>query len=180
MVNKEIHFTAVIKSIASIMLDFPLMEGCRWYVLLWCLFILPALLNVTTFGPQQAHHWHRKGDHLKLHRSKLCSFSNWPPLTAKPKLWELVGLSSPESAACTSECLWDANIADCCWCSYLILFSRMRKRDLQSLCRRTLLLTVCMVSLWGQLASASSHRSHIGTPLHVFLSVIFSRASHPE
>uniref|UniRef100_A0A3B4VJ74 TAFA chemokine like family member 3 n=4 Tax=Seriola TaxID=8160 RepID=A0A3B4VJ74_SERDU len=38
---------------------------------------------------------------------------------------------------------------------------RMRKRDLQSMCRRALLLTICMVSLWGQLTSASSHRSHI-------------------
>ncbi|XP_053171537.1 chemokine-like protein TAFA-2 [Scomber japonicus] len=38
---------------------------------------------------------------------------------------------------------------------------RMRERDLQSMCRRVLLLTVCMVSLWGQLTSASSHRSHI-------------------
>lgn len=38
---------------------------------------------------------------------------------------------------------------------------RMRERDLQSMCRRALLLTVCMVSLWGQLSSASSHRSHI-------------------
>ncbi|TNN76481.1 hypothetical protein EYF80_013346 [Liparis tanakae] len=37
----------------------------------------------------------------------------------------------------------------------------MRERDLQSMCRRALLLTVCMVSLWGQLSSASSHRSHI-------------------
>ncbi|XP_075952821.1 chemokine-like protein TAFA-2 [Anarhichas minor] len=37
----------------------------------------------------------------------------------------------------------------------------MRERDLQSMCRRALLLTVCMVSLWGQLTSASSHRSHI-------------------
>ncbi|KAF3856636.1 hypothetical protein F7725_017359 [Dissostichus mawsoni] len=34
----------------------------------------------------------------------------------------------------------------------------MRERDLQSVCRRALLLTVCMVSLWGL---ASSHRSHI-------------------
>lgn len=39
----------------------------------------------------------------------------------------------------------------------------MRERDLQRLCRRALLLTVCMLSLWGQLTSASSHRSHIGT-----------------
>ncbi|CAK6967229.1 chemokine-like protein TAFA-2 [Scomber scombrus] len=38
---------------------------------------------------------------------------------------------------------------------------RMRERDLQSMCRRVLLLTVCMVSLWGQLTSTSSHRSHI-------------------
>ncbi|XP_070693438.1 chemokine-like protein TAFA-2 [Pempheris klunzingeri] len=37
----------------------------------------------------------------------------------------------------------------------------MRERDLQSMCRRALLLTICMVSLWGQLTSASSHRSHI-------------------
>lgn len=43
----------------------------------------------------------------------------------------------------------------------------MRERDLQSMCRRALLLTVCMVSLWGQLTSASSHRSHIGIKLHV-------------
>lgn len=37
---------------------------------------------------------------------------------------------------------------------------RMRERDLQSMCRMALLLTVCMVSLWGQLTSATSHRSH--------------------
>ncbi|AWP02471.1 TAFA domain containing protein [Scophthalmus maximus] len=42
-----------------------------------------------------------------------------------------------------------------------LVIARMRKRDLQSMCRRALLLTVCMVSLWGQLTSASSHRSHI-------------------
>lgn len=47
--------------------------------------------------------------------------------------------------------------------SSLFLLSRMRERDLQRLCRRALLLTVCMLSLWGQLTSASSHRSHIGT-----------------
>lgn len=44
-----------------------------------------------------------------------------------------------------------------------LFLSRMRERDLQGLCRRALLLTVCMLSLWGQLTSASSHRSHIGT-----------------
>lgn len=38
----------------------------------------------------------------------------------------------------------------------------MQERDLQGVCRRALLLTVCMVSLWGQLTGASSHRSHIG------------------
>ncbi|XP_026022748.1 protein FAM19A2 isoform X1 [Astatotilapia calliptera] len=37
----------------------------------------------------------------------------------------------------------------------------MQERDLQSMYGRALLLTVCMVSLWGQLTSASSHRSHI-------------------
>uniref|UniRef100_A0A3Q3B812 TAFA chemokine like family member 3 n=1 Tax=Kryptolebias marmoratus TaxID=37003 RepID=A0A3Q3B812_KRYMA len=37
----------------------------------------------------------------------------------------------------------------------------MQERDLLSMCRRALL-TVCMVSLLGQLTSASSHRSHIG------------------
>uniref|UniRef100_A0A8C8DLN4 TAFA chemokine like family member 3 n=1 Tax=Oryzias sinensis TaxID=183150 RepID=A0A8C8DLN4_9TELE len=37
----------------------------------------------------------------------------------------------------------------------------MRERDLQSGCRRVLLLTACMLSLWGQLTSSSSHRSHI-------------------
>uniref|UniRef100_A0A3P9P6K8 TAFA chemokine like family member 3 n=1 Tax=Poecilia reticulata TaxID=8081 RepID=A0A3P9P6K8_POERE len=37
----------------------------------------------------------------------------------------------------------------------------MQGRDLQSMCRRVLLLTICMVSLLGQLTSASSHRSHI-------------------
>lgn len=41
-------------------------------------------------------------------------------------------------------------------------FSRMQERDLQGMCRRALLLTVCIVSLWGQLTGASSHRSHIG------------------
>lgn len=54
-----------------------------------------------------------------------------------------------------------------------LLFSfRMQEKDLQSMCRRALLLTVCMVSLWGQLTSASSHRSHIGTTQCVFLVVI--------
>lgn len=43
--------------------------------------------------------------------------------------------------------------------------TRMQERDLQSVCRRALLLTVCMVSLWGQLTGASSHRSHIGRQL---------------
>lgn len=54
----------------------------------------------------------------------------------------------------------------------------MRERDLQSMCRKALLLTVCMVSLWVQLSGASSHRSHIGTTLHVmrlFLCFGFSR-----
>ncbi|CAL8335947.1 unnamed protein product [Merluccius merluccius] len=37
----------------------------------------------------------------------------------------------------------------------------MRERDLQSVCRRVLLLIICLVSLCGQLSSASSHRSHI-------------------
>ncbi|KAM8917407.1 chemokine-like protein TAFA-2 isoform 2-T2 [Spinachia spinachia] len=37
----------------------------------------------------------------------------------------------------------------------------MQERDVRSMCRRALLLTVCMVSLWGQVAGASSHRSHI-------------------
>ncbi|CDQ76892.1 unnamed protein product [Oncorhynchus mykiss] len=37
----------------------------------------------------------------------------------------------------------------------------MRERDLRSVCRRVLLLAVCLVSLWGQLTLASSHRSHI-------------------
>lgn len=61
---------------------------------------------------------------------------------------------------------WLAAADDVCF------FSRMRERDLQSLCRRALLLTICMVSVWGQLTSASSHRSHIGM-LHVSLWVIF-------
>ncbi|KAJ7998718.1 hypothetical protein DPEC_G00207790 [Dallia pectoralis] len=44
---------------------------------------------------------------------------------------------------------------------YSAVSRRMRERDLRSVCRRVLLLAVCVVSLWGQLTLASSHRSHI-------------------
>lgn len=126
-------------------------------------------------GPQQAYPQHSIGVQLKLCTSKLCdfrSFSNWPPLTAKAKLWELVGMG-PSEPACTSECLCDVNMADRLLFFVFLFFPRMRERDLQSMCRRVLLLTICMVSLWGQLSSASSHRSHIGTALHVFFVVTF-------
>ncbi|XP_076870316.1 chemokine-like protein TAFA-2 [Brachyhypopomus gauderio] len=38
---------------------------------------------------------------------------------------------------------------------------RMRERELRCVGRRVLLLAVCLLSLWGQLSMASSHRSHI-------------------
>lgn len=128
-------------------------------------------------GPQQAYPQHSKGVQFKLCRSKLCDFRsyyNWPPLTAKQKPVGWCAVSQPAHLS-----VW--------WCKYgglfiifCLLFFRMRERDLQSMCRRALLLTVCMVSLWGQLTSASSHRSHIGTTLHVFLFVIFFRVSWPN
>ena len=65
-------------------------------------------------GPQKAYPQHSRGVQLKLCRFELCDFrsnSNWPPLTAKPKLGELVGASVSE-AACTSECSCDVNMAD--------------------------------------------------------------------
>lgn len=70
---------------------------------------------------------------------------------------------------CVCVCMWVAVNAKCVRGWPLMTFfspfvSRMREQELQRLCRRTLLLTVCMVSLWGQLTSASSHRSHIGRP----------------
>ncbi|KAK9973665.1 hypothetical protein ABG768_024381 [Culter alburnus] len=37
----------------------------------------------------------------------------------------------------------------------------MRKRELQRVGRRLLLLGICLLSLWGQLSLASTHRSHI-------------------
>ncbi|KAJ8258017.1 hypothetical protein GJAV_G00192220 [Gymnothorax javanicus] len=37
----------------------------------------------------------------------------------------------------------------------------MRERDLQSMCKWLLLVTFCLLSLWGRLGLASSHRSHI-------------------
>ncbi|KAK3539601.1 hypothetical protein QTP70_010244 [Hemibagrus guttatus] len=39
--------------------------------------------------------------------------------------------------------------------------NRMRERDLQSVCAWLLLLTLALLSLWGRLALASSHRNHI-------------------
>ncbi|XP_053481324.1 chemokine-like protein TAFA-2 [Ictalurus furcatus] len=39
--------------------------------------------------------------------------------------------------------------------------SRMRERDVQSVCVWLLLLTLALLSLWGRLALASSHRNHI-------------------
>ncbi|KTF74078.1 hypothetical protein cypCar_00025309 [Cyprinus carpio] len=41
------------------------------------------------------------------------------------------------------------------------LHSRMRERELQRVGRRLLLLGICLLSLWGQLSLASTHRSHI-------------------
>ncbi|GAA6096167.1 chemokine-like protein TAFA-2 [Tachysurus ichikawai] len=38
----------------------------------------------------------------------------------------------------------------------------MRERELWCVGKRVLLLGVCLLSLWGQLSLASSHRSHIG------------------
>lgn len=70
--------------------------------------------NLIVCGLQQAYPQHSQGVRLKLCRSKLCDFRsyyNWPPLTAKLKLRELVG-ASPSEAACTSECSCDANMAD--------------------------------------------------------------------
>ncbi|KAA0712701.1 hypothetical protein E1301_Tti004858 [Triplophysa tibetana] len=40
--------------------------------------------------------------------------------------------------------------------------ARMRERELQCVGRRLLLLGICLLSLWGQLSLASTHRSHIG------------------
>ncbi|KAL1272444.1 hypothetical protein QQF64_028306, partial [Cirrhinus molitorella] len=37
----------------------------------------------------------------------------------------------------------------------------MRERELQRVGRRLLLLGICLLSLWGQLSLASTHRSHI-------------------
>ncbi|TSN76536.1 hypothetical protein Baya_8689 [Bagarius yarrelli] len=37
----------------------------------------------------------------------------------------------------------------------------MRERDLQRVCSWLLLLTLALLSLWGRLALASSHRNHI-------------------
>ncbi|XP_061792847.1 chemokine-like protein TAFA-2 [Nerophis lumbriciformis] len=37
----------------------------------------------------------------------------------------------------------------------------MKVGDLQRMCRKTLVLTVCMVTLWGHFSTASSHRSHV-------------------
>lgn len=45
------------------------------------------------------------------------------------------------------------------------------------MCRRVLVLTICMVSLWGQLTSASSHRSHIGTASPVLLDTLLTEDS---
>lgn len=81
------------------------------------------------------------------------------------ELWELVGMS-PSEPTCKSECLCDTHMAHRWSFMSPFFLSRMRERDLQSMCRRALLLTVCMVSLWGQLSSASSHRSHIGNVQH--------------
>ncbi|XP_016395968.1 protein FAM19A2-like isoform X2 [Sinocyclocheilus rhinocerous] len=38
---------------------------------------------------------------------------------------------------------------------------RMRERELQRVGRRLLLLGICLLTLWGQLSLASTHRSHI-------------------
>ncbi|TVK90477.1 Protein FAM19A2 [Bagarius yarrelli] len=38
----------------------------------------------------------------------------------------------------------------------------MRERELRCVGKRVLLLGICLLSLWGQLSLASSHRSHIG------------------
>ncbi|KAI4903006.1 hypothetical protein NFI96_012033, partial [Prochilodus magdalenae] len=45
----------------------------------------------------------------------------------------------------------------------------MRERELRSVGRRVLLLGVCLLSLWGQLSLASSHRSHIGLCLIILI-----------
>ncbi|XP_031423555.1 chemokine-like protein TAFA-2 [Clupea harengus] len=37
----------------------------------------------------------------------------------------------------------------------------MRERDLRSMCRRVLLLTFCLLSVWGQMTLALSYRSHV-------------------
>uniref|UniRef100_A0A3B3DJR0 TAFA chemokine like family member 3 n=2 Tax=Oryzias melastigma TaxID=30732 RepID=A0A3B3DJR0_ORYME len=63
--------------------------------------------------------------------------------------------ASPEPPACVSPLRARVILIS------LLSSFRMRERDLQSVCRRVLLLTACILSLWGQLASASSHRSHI-------------------
>ncbi|KAF7695434.1 hypothetical protein HF521_007157 [Silurus meridionalis] len=39
--------------------------------------------------------------------------------------------------------------------------NRMRERDVQSVCAWLLLLTLALLSLWGRLTLASSHRNHI-------------------
>lgn len=44
---------------------------------------------------------------------------------------------------------------------YWQLNDRMRERELQRVGRRLLLLGICLLSLWGQLSLASTHRSHI-------------------
>uniref|UniRef100_A0A8C2TYU4 TAFA chemokine like family member 3 n=2 Tax=Coturnix japonica TaxID=93934 RepID=A0A8C2TYU4_COTJA len=46
-------------------------------------------------------------------------------------------------------------------CSSLLVLGRMSERDVQSLSRRVLVLTLCLTTLWGRLTLASTHhRSH--------------------
>ncbi|KAF5905639.1 protein FAM19A2-like, partial [Clarias magur] len=49
-----------------------------------------------------------------------------------------------------------------------VLARQMRERELQCVGKKVLLLGVCLLSLWGQLSLASSHRSHIVNEARMF------------
>lgn len=111
----RIHWSLLLRVCVSLMcvgIYADLLAACSHIAEPWCV-----------CGPQQAFPYHSRGVQLKLCRSRLCdfrSYSNWPPLAAKPKLWELVGVS-PNEPACTSECSCDVNMADR-WQCFVLFF----------------------------------------------------------